>query len=172
MQWRYGKSIPHGGICPVFFCSHSLMDRISDSGSDGLGSNPDGSTTTVKIFSPDEMNRQGFAEDLACFCFVVFQEFGRDLRNHRYQNGHEGFHVHLPVGPCGPVRHAGDILSTSCAPCQSGQSSGNSVPRKRFRRNRMNLAKSFVPRKRFIRDKTARTRRRSEICEAYTGDIS
>ena len=25
-------------------CSHSLMDRISDSGSDGLGSNPDGST--------------------------------------------------------------------------------------------------------------------------------
>ena len=41
------------------------MDRISDSGSDGLGSNPDGSTTTVKIFSPDEMNRQGFAEDLA-----------------------------------------------------------------------------------------------------------
>ena len=53
------------------------MDRISDSGSDGLGSNPDGSTTTVKIFSPDEMNRQGFAEDLACFYFMVFQEFGR-----------------------------------------------------------------------------------------------
>lgn len=68
-------------FAPVFFCSHSLMDRISDSGSDGLGSNPDGSTTTVKIFSPDEMNRQGFAEDLACSYFVVFQEFGRGPGN-------------------------------------------------------------------------------------------
>lgn len=36
----------------------------------------------------------------------------------------------------------------------------------------MNSAKCFVPRKRFIRDKTALSRRRSEICEAYTGDIS
>lgn len=53
------------------------MDRISDSGSDGLGSNPDGSTTTVKSFSPDEMNRQGFAKDLACSRFVMFQEFDR-----------------------------------------------------------------------------------------------
>ena len=70
---------------PLPFCSHSLMDRISDSGSDGLGSNPDGSTTTVKFFSPDEMNRQGFAEDLACSYFVVFQEFGRGPGNHRHQ---------------------------------------------------------------------------------------
>lgn len=84
MRWRYGKSIPHGGICPVFFCSHSLMDRISDSGSDGLGSNPDGSTTTVIIFSPDEMNRQGFAEDLACFYFMEFYEFGHGPGNHRF----------------------------------------------------------------------------------------
>lgn len=34
---------------PVFFCSHSLMDRISDSGSDGLGSNPDGSTKNAFV---------------------------------------------------------------------------------------------------------------------------
>lgn len=34
---------------PVPFCSHSLMDRISDSGSDGLGSNPDGSTKNAFI---------------------------------------------------------------------------------------------------------------------------
>ena len=61
------------------------MDRISDSGSDGLGSNPDGSTTTVKIFSPDEMNRQGFAEDLACSHFVVLLEFGRGPGNHGHQ---------------------------------------------------------------------------------------
>lgn len=33
----------------VPFCSHSLMDRISDSGSDGLGSNPDGSTKNALI---------------------------------------------------------------------------------------------------------------------------
>lgn len=39
---------------PVPFCSHSLMDRISDSGSDGLGSNPDGSTKNafVGIYRP------------------------------------------------------------------------------------------------------------------------
>lgn len=46
---------------PVFFCSHSLMDRISDSGSDGLGSNPDGSTKNafVGIYRPYRGKKTG-----------------------------------------------------------------------------------------------------------------
>lgn len=65
------------------------MDRISDSGSDGLGSNPDGSTKNafVGIYKPyrGKKRGQGFAKDLACSYFVVFQEFGRDSGNHRYR---------------------------------------------------------------------------------------
>lgn len=107
---------------------------------------------------------------------------------YRYPNGKEGFNVSLPVGPCGPVRHAGAILSTSCAAGQSRKSSYNSVPRKRFRQNQMyfatcfvpqkrfkshqmDLSGRFVPRKRFIQDKTALQRRGNRGCEAYTGDI-
>lgn len=82
----------------------------------------------------------------------------------------------IPCTPAGRTMRTGTprwvILSTLHAAGQSGQSSGNLVPRKRFRQNQMNFAKCFVPRKRFIRDKAALTRRRSEICEAYTGDIS
>lgn len=46
---------------PLPFCSHSLMDRISDSGSDGLGSNPDGSTKNafIGIYRPYRGKKRG-----------------------------------------------------------------------------------------------------------------
>lgn len=54
------------------------MDRISDSGSDGLGSNPDGSTKNAFVGSyrpyRGKKRGQGFAKDLApfliLFCFM------------------------------------------------------------------------------------------------------
>lgn len=165
---------------PVPFCSHSLMDRISDSGSDGLGSNPDGSTKNafIGIYRPYRGKYTGKVLQktlpvriLWCFMSLAVPRETIDIE-HMIWYGKEGSHVRLPVGPCGPVRPVGAILSTSYAAGQSGQFSGNLVPRKRFRWNQMNSAKCFVPRKRFIWNKTALTRRRSEICEAYTGDIS
>lgn len=73
---------------PVFLCSHSLMDRISDSGSDGLGSNPDGSTKNAFVGSyrpyRGKKRGQGFAKDLAPFSyFVLLHEFGHASGNHR-----------------------------------------------------------------------------------------
>ena len=51
---------PELALFPIFQCSHSLMDRISDSGSDGLGSNPDGSTKNafVGIYRPYRARKQ------------------------------------------------------------------------------------------------------------------
>lgn len=72
---------------PVPFCSHSLMDRISDSGSDGLGSNPDGSTKNafVGIYRPYRARKQArFCRRPCLFSyFVMFHEFGRASGNHR-----------------------------------------------------------------------------------------
>lgn len=60
---------------PVPFCSHSLMDRISDSGSDGLGSNPDGSTKNafVGIYRPYNGKKRGkvLQKTLPLFLFCV-----------------------------------------------------------------------------------------------------
>ena len=74
---------------PVPFCSHSLMDRISDSGSDGLGSNPDGSTKNafIGIYRPYRGKKRGkvLQKTLPLFYFVLFHEFGRASGNHRYR---------------------------------------------------------------------------------------
>lgn len=74
---------------PVPFCSHSLMDRISDSGSDGLGSNPDGSTKNafVGIYRPYRARKQArFCRRPCLFSyFVLFHEFGRASGKHGYQ---------------------------------------------------------------------------------------
>lgn len=74
---------------PVLFCSHSLMDRISDSGSDGLGSNPDGSTKNafVGIYWPYRGKKTGkvLQKTLPVFYFVMFHEFGRASGNHRHR---------------------------------------------------------------------------------------
>ena len=60
---------------PVPFCSHSLMDRISDSGSDGLGSNPDGSTKNafIGIYRPYSGKNTGkvLQKTLPVFLFCV-----------------------------------------------------------------------------------------------------
>lgn len=52
---------PELALFPIFQCSHSLMDRISDSGSDGLGSNPDGSTKNafIGIYRPYRGKKRG-----------------------------------------------------------------------------------------------------------------
>lgn len=67
---------------PVPFCSHSLMDRISDSGSDGLGSNPDGSTKNafVGVYRPYRARKEArFCRRPCLFSyFVLFHEFGGD----------------------------------------------------------------------------------------------
>lgn len=74
---------------PVPFCSHSLMDRISDSGSDGLGSNPDGSTKNafVGVYRPYRARKEArFCRRPCLFSyFVLFHEFGRASGNHGYQ---------------------------------------------------------------------------------------
>lgn len=74
---------------PVPFCSHSLMDRISDSGSDGLGSNPDGSTKNafIGIYRPYRARIQARFCRIPCLFsyFVLFHEFGRASGNHRHQ---------------------------------------------------------------------------------------
>lgn len=163
---------------PVPFCSHSLMDRISDSGSDGLGSNPDGSTKNafIGIYRPYRGKKRGKVLQktlpvriLWCFMSLAVARETIDIK-------HMLGKWRIPCTAAGRTMRTGTprwvILSTLYAAGQSGQSSGNLVPRKRFRWNQMNSAKCSVPRKRFIRDKTALTRRRSEICEAYTGDIS
>lgn len=74
---------PELALFPIFQCSHSLMDRISDSGSDGLGSNPDGSTKNafVGIYRP--YNGKVLQKTLPLSYFVLFHEFGRASGNHR-----------------------------------------------------------------------------------------
>ena len=56
------------------------MDRISDSGSDGLGSNPDGSTKNafIGIYRPYRGKNTGkvLQKTLPVFYFMVSQEFG------------------------------------------------------------------------------------------------
>ena len=56
------------------------MDRISDSGSDGLGSNPDGSTKNafVGIYRPysGKNTGKGLKKTLPVFYFMVSQECG------------------------------------------------------------------------------------------------
>lgn len=65
------------------------MDRISDSGSDGLGSNPDGSTKNafIGIYRPYRGKKRGkvLQKTLPLFYFVLFHELGRASGNHRHR---------------------------------------------------------------------------------------
>lgn len=75
---------------PVPFCSHSLMDRISDSGSDGLGSNPDGSTKNafVGVYRPYSGKKRGKVLQktlplfiLCCFMSLAVPRENMDIKH-------------------------------------------------------------------------------------------
>ena len=75
---------------PVPFCSHSLMDRISDSGSDGLGSNPDGSTKNafIGIYRPYRGRKRGKVLQktlpvriLCCFMILAVPRETMDIKH-------------------------------------------------------------------------------------------
>ena len=134
------------------------MDRISDSGSDGLGSNPDGSTKNafIGIYRPYRGKKTGKVLHKTLPVLILWCFKSLAVPRETIDIEHMIWKGRIPCTPAGrTMRHAGAILSTLYAAGQSGQSSGNLVPWKRFRRNQMNSAKCFVPRKRFIRDKTA-----------------